>query len=89
MRYIPGSHKLGLLPHKALDKTHLTPEAEGLGEEVPVPIPAGSAIFHHLLALHMSPPNASPKARRAWALHFCNRDAESPVKSWDEMIQLR
>jgi ectoine hydroxylase-related dioxygenase (phytanoyl-CoA dioxygenase family) len=89
MRYIPASHKLGLLPHKSLDYTHLTPEADNIGEEIPVPIPAGSAIFHHLLTLHSSAPNTSTRSRRAWALHFCSRDAESPVKSWDEMIPLR
>jgi ectoine hydroxylase-related dioxygenase (phytanoyl-CoA dioxygenase family) len=89
LRYIPASHKLGLLRHKSLDDTHLTPEADNIGEEIPVPIPAGSAIFHHLLALHSSAPNTSAKSRRAWALHLCNRDAQSPLKPWEEMIQLR
>jgi ectoine hydroxylase-related dioxygenase (phytanoyl-CoA dioxygenase family) len=89
MRYIPGSHKLGLLPHKSLDPIHLTPEAANLGREVPVPVPAGTAIFHHLLALHSSEANRSANSRRAWALHYANRDAESSVRPWDQMIQMR
>jgi len=89
MRYIPGSHKLGLLPHKQISAAHLTPEDSDLGQEIPVPIPAGAAIFHHLLTLHSSHANTSAKPRRAWALHYANRDAESPMRSWDEMVQLR
>ena len=89
MRYIPGSHKLGLLPHKQISAAHLTPEANDLGEPVPVPISAGAAIFHHLLTLHSSEVNRSPYPRRAWALHYANRDAESPKRSWDQMIQMR
>jgi len=89
MRYIPGSHKLGLLPHRQISAAHLTPEASDLGREVAVPIPAGAAIFHHLLALHSSQANRSDKPRRAWALHYANRDSESPMRSWDEMIRMR
>jgi len=89
MRYIPGSHKLGLLPHKELTQAHLAPEGNGFGEEIPVPIPAGAVIFHHLLVLHSSKANTSPNSRRAWALHYANRDAESSAKAWDKMIQVR
>jgi len=91
MRYIPGSHKLGLIPHKQISAAHLTPEASDLGKEVPVPVPAGAAIFHHLLTLHSSEANRSPNPRRAWALHYANRTAEtqSPNRSWDEMIRMR
>jgi phytanoyl-CoA hydroxylase len=89
MNYIPGSHKLGLLPHKELTKAHLTPEGSGFGEEVPVPVKAGTAIFHHLLCLHSSKANKSDKSRRAWALHYANRDAESSVRAWDKMIPIR
>jgi phytanoyl-CoA hydroxylase len=89
MRYIPGSHKFGLLPHKQISAAHLTPEASDLGREMPVPVPAGAAIFHHLLTLHSSKANTSDKSRRAWALHYANRDAESSVRPWDEMVQMR
>ena len=90
MQYIPGSHKLGLLKHKALSAAHLTPDVDfKLNEEVAVPIPAGAAIFHHLLSLHSSRANTSPNSRRAWALHLANPAGESPVKPWSEMLKLR
>ena len=89
MNYIPGSHKLGLLPHKSVSSAHLTPEGSGFGEEVPVPVKAGSVIFHHLLCLHSSKANTSDKSRRAWALHYVNRAAESAVRKWEDMVELR
>ena len=90
MRYIPGSHKLGLIPHRAISKVHLTPEREfDIEEEIPVPAKAGSCIFHHLLVLHSSGPNTSAKSRRAWALHYANRAATSAVKDWSKMIRMR
>lgn len=90
MNYVPRSHKLGLLPHKLITPLHLTPEDRSAsGEEVPVPVKAGGCIFHHLLTLHGSKANRSPHPRRAWAVHYCNRDAASSAKSWDKMIQLR
>jgi phytanoyl-CoA hydroxylase len=90
MRYIPGSHKLGLLPHKQLSPAHLTPETPFDPEtELPVPIPAGAAIFHHLLCLHCSRANTSPNSRRAWALHIANPAADSPYRPWTKMLKLR
>jgi ectoine hydroxylase-related dioxygenase (phytanoyl-CoA dioxygenase family) len=90
MRYVPGSHKLGLLPHKSLTPVHLTPDVNfKLADEVAVPIPAGAAIFHHLLCLHSSRANTSPHSRRAWALHIANPAGQSPVKPWEQMMKLR
>lgn len=80
MRYIAGSHKLGLLPHKFIkDTPHQMPEDPSyIGREQPVPIPAGACIFHHLLTLHSSAGNTSDKPRRAWALHYVNAKATCP-----------
>jgi ectoine hydroxylase-related dioxygenase (phytanoyl-CoA dioxygenase family) len=89
MGYIPGSHKLGLLPHKQIAAAHLTPEREDFGPEVRVPVKAGSCIFHHLLVLHSSPANHSDKSRRAWALHYANRAAESSSRKWEDMVEMR
>ena len=76
MNYIPESHKLGLIPHREIANTpHRVPTAENLDAEVPCPVPAGSAIFHHLLTLHSSKANQSPQPRRAWALHYLNAEA--------------
>jgi ectoine hydroxylase-related dioxygenase (phytanoyl-CoA dioxygenase family) len=91
MRYIPGSHKLGLIPHKQLSPAHLTPEQPfSEDKEVPTPVPAGSAIFHDLLCLHSSKANTSPNSRRAWALHIVNpKNAQSPVRPFEKMYPLR
>ena len=90
MHYIPGTHKLGLIPHKSLGNSHLSPESDKpFGKEIPAPVRAGGCIFHHLLCLHSSKANTSPNPRRAWALHFVNALAECPVKPQEKMIQLR
>ncbi len=91
LNYIPGTHKLGLVKHKATDDpAHLVPDVDfKLGVEIPLPIPAGSCLFHHLLVMHSSKVNSSPKSRRAWALHYANRTAEKSVKSWENMLKLR
>ena len=85
MNYVPGSHKLGLVPHREIKNTpHLTPDGSvKFGAEVAVPVPAGAAIFHHLLALHSSRANNSPKSRRAWAMHYVNGDARFPGMNFD------
>lgn len=90
MHYIPGSHKRGMIPHKSIPQTpHLTPEGEQ-GAEVAVPIPAGAAIFHHLLVLHSSKANSSAHSRRAWALHYANTDTMAEaVKPAGQMLRLR
>jgi phytanoyl-CoA hydroxylase len=91
MHYMPGTHKLGLVNHKAIkDTPHLVPDVDfKLPDEVAVPIPAGACIFHHLLCMHSSKANKSPNPRRAWALHYANRSAQSCVKPWEQMLKLR
>jgi ectoine hydroxylase-related dioxygenase (phytanoyl-CoA dioxygenase family) len=91
LHYIPGTHKLGLINHRAIANTpHLTPESEkSFGPEVAAPIPAGACLFHHLLVLHSSKANTSPNARRAWALHYASANATQSVKPFDEMLRLR
>ncbi len=91
MRYIPGSHKLGLVPHRELGSAlHLTPDdPKYLGTEIHVPIPAGAAIFHHLCTMHSSGANTSDKPRRAWALHYVNADAHCPHMAQEKMTLIR
>ena len=90
MHYIPGSHKLGLIKHKEIKNTpHLVPDVDyKFNPQIPVPIPAGACIFHSLLTLHSSKANSSARSRRAWALHYANRSAESSVKEWSEILAL-
>jgi len=90
MNYIPASHKLGLIPHKAIPNTpHLVPEQGNLNPEVPCSIPAGAAIFHHLLCLHSSKANNSPNSRRAWAMHYVNAAAHCPKQDVSKMLSVR
>lgn len=67
---IPGSHKLGLIPHV---KRELQVEESriNLKEAIPVPVPAGGMLIFHSLVLHMSQKNLSDKTR--WAI-ICDYD---------------
>ena len=65
MRFMPGGHKEPMT--RSIDFLN---EAKVWGEReqeaVPVPVPAGSAVFHHCLSWHTSPPNATAGWRRAY-----------------------
>ena len=73
---IPGSHKLGLVPHV---KTELqVPESElDMTKAAPVPVKSGGLLIFHSLVLHMSKANTSDKPRCAI---ICDYDpAPNPV----------
>lgn len=65
MRFMPGGHKEPMT--RSIDFLN---EAKVWGsreaEAVAVPVPAGSAVFHHCLSWHTSPPNATSAWRRAY-----------------------
>ena len=65
MRFMPGGHKEPISP--SIDFLN---EAKDWGEReaeaVTVPVAAGSAVFHHCLSWHTSPPNQSDSWRRAY-----------------------
>ena len=67
---IPGSHKLGLIPHV---KRELQVEESriDLAKAAPVEVPAGGLLIFHSLVLHMSHTNHSDKPR--WAI-ICDYD---------------
>ncbi len=86
MQYIPGSHRLGNVPHGHIEgTTHLVPQDVEPGPPEHAPVRAGGVIFHHLLTLHMSAPNTSDTWRRAYACHYIRTDAthfdEEPVRA--------
>ena len=62
-----------MLPHRhvnddpAVHALFTEPEAADIARAVPVPVPAGGAVFHHSRTLHSSGPNTTDKPRRAWA----------------------
>jgi ectoine hydroxylase-related dioxygenase (phytanoyl-CoA dioxygenase family) len=91
MEYIPGSQQLGLLRHDGIAGTpHLVPQEE-LGAFIPVPVPAGSVVFHHFLTLHRSKPNHSDTWRRAFICHYVRSDARMPKRRPDSppLLQVR
>lgn len=78
MRFIPGSHRLGLLPHHPADGTPgghtLTTTQVDTSLATPCPIPAGGATVHTPLTLHVTGPNQTDSPRRAWIIGF-SRDS--------------
>lgn len=77
MQFIPGSHKLEILPHQSIGKD---PRVHGLeicepndidfSKAVPCPIPAGGATLHPGRTLHYAGSNNSPEPRRALIFGF-------------------
>lgn len=65
MRFMPGGHKEPMT--RSIDFLN---EAKDWGaresKAVPVPVPAGWAVFHHCLSWHTSPPNQTDRWRRAY-----------------------
>jgi hypothetical protein len=70
VRAIPGSHRLGLIPHVAAELQ--VPESRiDLAKAAPVPVPRGGLLIFHSLVLHMSQRNESDRDR--WAI-ICDYD---------------
>jgi ectoine hydroxylase-related dioxygenase (phytanoyl-CoA dioxygenase family) len=84
MRYLPGTHKLGLLDHKQIEGTpHLVPEGYDVSQAVPVPLRAGGVAFHHGLTLHLSLENRSATWRRSFICHYVRTDADFALTGKD------
>lgn len=76
MQFIPGSHKLEVLPHHSI---HHDPRIHGLEVDEGLtdlthpaicPLPPGGATFHLNRTLHYTGPNRSAVPRRAYILGF-------------------
>ena len=63
VRVVPGSHKLGMLPHIATGSWHLSPEEYPVSEAVPAEAKAGDVLFFSYLTIHGSGVNESDQAR--------------------------
>lgn len=75
LAFIPGSHTLGVLPHRSMngnDRIHVVECFEGFDEADAVycPIPAGGCTIHNLRTVHGAGPNLSSRARYAYVLVF-------------------
>ncbi len=78
---IPGSHKIGILPHgrvKNLEEHEAwTDEVEGvdLSKEIPVVLDKGDILFFDSLLIHSSTRNRSTRWRRSYVCHYIRHDS--------------
>ncbi|MCZ8514272.1 phytanoyl-CoA dioxygenase family protein [Paenibacillus filicis] len=78
---IPGTHKLGLLPHGAVKNLQeheaWTDEVEGidLTREIPVVLNKGDVLLFDSLLIHSSTRNRSERWRRSYVCHYIRHDS--------------
>lgn len=76
LQYIPGSHRVGVLPHRRVNddpRVHsieCDPSAFDASQAVACPLPAGGAVIHAGSILHCAGPNESSTPRLAYTLAF-------------------
>jgi ectoine hydroxylase-related dioxygenase (phytanoyl-CoA dioxygenase family) len=83
MQFVPGSHRLGLLPHEHAD----APENNVLTVAVPIdttqavacPLKKGGATFHHNETLHYTAPNTTTETRYAYPMEFQTRPVRREI----------
>lgn len=74
MQFIPGSHRLEVLPHHSINfnpRIHgleVDPEVVDLSKAVACPLPPGGCTFHLSRTLHYTGPNRSDIPRRAFTI---------------------
>ena len=94
VRFLPGSHKNGLIEHKAgFEGTILREAKVDASGAVTVTLPVGGASWHHCDVLHQSQPNRSPRPRPAYAIQFfsasCRSTTGDQVKDDERNKELR
>lgn len=79
---MPGTHKLGLLPHGAVknveEHEHWTEETEGVdtSRQIPVVMEKGDILFFSELLIHSSTKNRSKdRWRRSYVCHYIREDS--------------
>jgi ectoine hydroxylase-related dioxygenase (phytanoyl-CoA dioxygenase family) len=76
LRVVPGSNKLGMIPHEGNGSWHLPFDQYPIESAVPIPAKAGDAIFFSYLTIHGSGINVSDEARTTMLIQM--RDPEDP-----------
>ena len=76
MRFIPGSHKLGVIEHKRLEDFRVEDDKVDYASEVAVPLRAGSCSFHHSLAMHRTDVNSSPNRRIGLTVAYMSAESK-------------
>lgn len=84
MRYVPGSHLAGVLPHETVPGRRGALRTVGVDEEstVDCPLPVGGAALHLFETVHSAHPNLGELPRTAWILQFMQPRAGVPAASW-------
>lgn len=77
VKMVPGSHRLGVLPHSRGGNNLLHVQGVDLDSAVPVVLPPGGVSFHHSCTVHGSAPNRTADRRRGVALTYVRDDALS------------
>jgi ectoine hydroxylase-related dioxygenase (phytanoyl-CoA dioxygenase family) len=72
---VPGSHKLGVVPHERGDDQFLHVRGLDLSTAIPVVLPPGGVSFHHSCTVHGSGPNRTEKRRRGLVLSYMRADS--------------
>ena len=92
MRYVPTSHRYGLLEMEvdSARPTHHVPKLAGLElpAEVTCPVPAGSVIFHHSCTLHRSGVNQTDTWRRAVIFHYAGIEVRSRNEALNREVSM-
>lgn len=70
MHVLPGWHRRGGLKHFHAGDCQIMPDRLTSGKATAVELPAGGAMFFSGMLPHQTPPNRSPKARRALQFHY-------------------
>jgi len=84
MRYVPGSHLGGVLPHDVVPDRRGALRTAGVDETAAVdrPLPVGGAALHLFETVHSAHPNLGDRPRTAWILQFTRPCAGLPVATW-------
>lgn len=96
MRFIPGSHRAGILPHEdtwsddnILTRGQSVGVDENASEIVDVTLAAGEMSLHHGHLLHASSPNHSDRWRLGFNINFITPDNRQTVAPLDFAMLVR
>ena len=96
MRFVPGSHRRGIVPHHSVNDDPRNNGLEVCAAEsfdvVHAPLPAGGATVHHCRTIHGAAANRSGQSRYAYILGFglrAQRSMEERDFSWQKGRVLR
>ncbi|QFZ20191.1 phytanoyl-CoA dioxygenase family protein [Saccharothrix syringae] len=84
LRYVPGSHLGGVLPHEPVPGRRGALRTVGVDEAgaVDCPLPLGGAALHLFETVHGAHPNLGASTRTAWILQFTRPRALVPAAAW-------